>query len=129
MKNNSNPKMKYRVVTGRHPRTGEIAYRPVIAERETVNIEDVVQYALENGYVIGHPMQICFTVTAITEAIRSLIREGKVVNLCGLLRVRGELTGTVDVSGKLTKENDFRTVASPLKSAKCGIEDFNWEKI
>lgn len=35
-----NPKVKYRVVTGRNPRTGEVAYRPVVANRETATTEN-----------------------------------------------------------------------------------------
>lgn len=129
MKNNLNPKMKYRVVTGRNPRTGEIAYRPVVADRQTMTADQVIEYALANGYAYGQAVYLRSVLSGIVEAMRSLVIEGKAVNLCDWFRVHGELTGTVDVSGALTKENGFRVAATPLKNAKCSIGDFNWEEV
>ena len=36
------PKLKYRVVSGRNPRTGGVLKRPVITERETYYMDQVV---------------------------------------------------------------------------------------
>ena len=71
------PSMKYRVVQGRNPRTGGIIQRPQIVDRETYYLDQVVEYALNAGYVRGQFHDMRGALNGFIEAIQQLGRDGK----------------------------------------------------
>ena len=66
--------MKYRIVGGKNPKTGEPIKRPVITERETYYIDKVVEYAIKNGYVRGQFHDMRGALNGFIEAIEQLGR-------------------------------------------------------
>ena len=123
------PRLKYRLVPGRNPMSGEETRRPLIADRRSIDAEGIVEYALAKGYVIGSPLELRYQLAGFVDTMRSLVSEGVSVNLCDWLRIHGELSGTVGTNGRLSEKNEFRVLATPLKSAKCRIDDFDWERV
>lgn len=121
--------MKYRIVGGKNPKTGEPIKRPVITERETYYIDKVVEYAIKNGYVRGQFHDMRGALNGFIEAIEQLGRDGKCVNLNNWLRVHAELTGTVDETLQLTKANELRVCITPLQDLKSDVANFSWTNI
>lgn len=122
-------KMKYKVVNGRNPRTGAPLKRPVLTDRETYRLEQVVNYAINAGYVRGHLHDMCGLLNGMIEAIQQLGKNGKIVNLNDWLRIHGELTGTVDDSHQLSSENEYHVVITALKELKCDLNSFAWVNV
>ena len=75
------PKLKYRIVNGTNPKTKERLFRPVLAERETLYIDQLVQYALKAGFVRGQFHDMRGALNGFIEAIQELGRNGKAVVL------------------------------------------------
>ena len=123
------PKLKYRIVTGRNPKTGDPILRPQIAERETYKTDQVVEYALNAGYVRGQFHDMRGALNGFIEAIQQLGKDGKSVNLNDWLRVHGELTGTVDETRRLSAKNGYRVNITALKELKRSVDEFNWMNV
>ena len=104
---NTKPSMKYRVVGGRNPQTGNPLFRPVVTDRETMYLDQVVQYALNAGYVRGQFHDMRGALNGFIEAIQQLGRDGKAVNLNNWLRIHAELTGTVGENRQLSERNEM----------------------
>ena len=66
------PKLKYRIIPARNPGTGEALLRPVIAGRETLTTDQVVEYALKAGYVRGQFHDMRGALNGFIEAIQQL---------------------------------------------------------
>ena len=123
------PKLKYRVVSGRNPRTGGVLKRPVITERETYYMDQVVEYALNAGYVRGQFHDMRGALNGFVEAMQQLGKEGKAVNLNNWLRIHAELTGTVGESLQLTDENELHVAITSLSDLKRKASEFSWTNI
>ena len=100
--------------------------RPVIAERETLYIDQLVEYALKSGFVRGQFHDQRGALNGFIEAIQELVRNGKAVVLNDWLRVFGVLTGSVGPDGSLTEKNEYRVKISALKELKRKASDFSW---
>ena len=100
--------------------------RPVIAERETLYIEQLVEHALKSGFVRGQFHDQRGALNGFIEAIQELVRNGKAVVLNDWLRVFGVLTGSVGPDGSLTEKNEYRVKISALKELKRKASDFSW---
>ncbi len=126
---NTKPSMKYRVVQGRNPRTGGSIQRPQIVERETYYIDQVVEYALNAGYVRGQFHDMRGALNGFIEAIQQLGRDGKAVNLNNWLRVHAELTGQVGETRQLTSANELHVVITALQDLKSDWTKFSWTNV
>ena len=126
---NTKPSMKYRVVGGRNPQTGNPLFRPVVTDRETMYLDQVVQYALNAGYVRGQFHDMRGALNGFIEAIQQLGRDGKAVNLNNWLRIHAELTGTVGENRQLTERNEMNVNITALNDLKCDWRDFSWTNI
>lgn len=124
-------KKKYRVITAMNPKTKtKDLLRPVVTERETYYSDNVVEYALKNGYVRGQYHDMLGALNGFIQAVQELGKEGKDVNLSNWLRVHGELTGTVDPKDPvLTEKNSFRVNITALKELKRKASDFSWTRV
>ena len=103
--------------------------RPVIAERETLYIDQLVEYALKSGFVRGQFHDMRGALNGFIEAIQELVRNGKAVVLNDWLRVFGVLTGSVGPDGSLTEKNEYRVKISALKELKRKASDFSWTRV
>ena len=126
---NTKPSMKYRVVGGRNPQTGSPLFRPVVTDRETMYLDQVVQYALNAGYVRGQFHDMRGALNGFIEAIQQLGRDGKAVNLNNWLRIHAELTGTVGENRQLTERNEMNVNITALNDLKCDWRDFSWTNV
>ena len=123
------PSMKYRVVQGRNPRTGGTIQRPQIVDRETYHLDQVVEYALNAGYVRGQFHDMRGALNGFIEAIQQLGRDGKAVNLNNWLRVHAELTGQVGESRQLSSANELHVVITALQDLKSDWTKFSWTNV
>ena len=123
------PKLKYRVVQGRNPKTGDPMNRPQIAERDTYTTDQVVEYALNAGYVRGQFHDMRGALNGFIEAVQQLGKDGKSVNLNDWLRVHGELTGSCDETRRLSAKNGYRVRITALKELKRDVGEFSWVNV
>ena len=120
------PKLKYRIVKGINPRTKATLNRPVLVDRETQYIEQVVDFALKSGYVRGQRQDMLGALNGFIEAIQELCKSGKAVVLNDWLRIEGVLTGSVGEDGQLTDRNAYKVVIRALKELKRKASEFSW---
>ena len=123
------PKLKYHLIEGVNPKTKAKLLRPAITERETLYIDQLVEYALKSGFVRGQFHDMRGALNGFIEAIQELVRNGKAVVLNDWLRVFGVLTGSVGPDGSLTEKNEYRVKISALKELKRKASDFSWTQV
>ena len=123
------PKLKYHLIEGVNPKTKAKLLRPAITERETLYIDQLVEYALKSGFVRGQFHDMRGALNGFIEAIQELVRNGKAVVLNDWLRVFGVLTGSVGPDGSLTEKNEYRVKISALKELKRKANDFSWTQV
>ena len=70
------PKLKYHIIEGLNPKSKAKLLRPVIAERETLYIDQLVEYALKSGFVRGQFHDQRGALNGFIEAIQELVRNG-----------------------------------------------------
>ena len=70
------PKLKYHIIEGLNPKSKAKLLRPVIAERETLYIDQLVEYALKSGFVRGQFHDMRGALNGFIEAIQELVRNG-----------------------------------------------------
>ena len=70
------PKLKYHLIEGLNPKSKAKLLRPVIAERETLYIDQLVEYALKSGFVRGQFHDQRGALNGFIEAIQELVRNG-----------------------------------------------------
>ena len=126
---NTKPKLKFRVVVGHNPKTKVPLLRPLIADRETYYMDQLVDYALNAGYVRGQFHDMRGALNGFVEAMQQLGRDGKAVNLNDWLRIHGGLTGQVDETRQLTDANEYKVRITALKELKRKATDFSWTNI
>lgn len=123
------PQLKYRVVNGYNPKTRGTCKRPQITERETYYLDQVVQFALDNGFVRGQFQDMKGALNGFIECIQYLGLNGKAVSLNDWLRVHSELTGTVGETYQLSCENELRVCIQALKELKTSADNFSWTNV
>lgn len=123
------PKLKYRIVNGTNPKTKERLFRPVLAERETLYIDQLVQYALKAGFVRGQFHDMRGALNGFIEAIQELGRNGKAIVLNDWLRISGTLSGSVGEDGALTEKNAYHVRIRALKELKRRADEFTWTMV
>jgi len=123
------PMLKYRVVSGRNPKTGGVLLRPSIVDRETYYMDQLVEYALNAGYVRGQFHDMRGALNGFVEAMQQLGKAGKAVNLGNWLRIHAELTGTVGETRQLNEANELHVAITALTDLKAKVSDFSWTNI
>ena len=71
------PKLKYHLIEGLNPKSKAKLLRPVIAERETLYIDQLVEYALKSGFVRRQFHDMRGALNGFIEAIQELGKNGK----------------------------------------------------
>jgi len=123
------PKIKYRVVAGSNPSTGIAVYRPVVTERTTYYVDQVVEYALNSGYVRGQFQDMKGALNGFLAAVQSLAKQGFAVNLANWLRVHATITGSCDPQGTLTDANELKVSITALNDLKMKRSEFTCENV
>ena len=123
------PKLKYHNIEGLNPKPKAKLLRPVITERETLYIDQLVEYALKSGFVRGQFHDMRGALNGFIEAIQELGKNGKAVVLNDWLRFEGVLTGSVGPDGGLTDKNEYRVKIRALKELKRKASDFSWTRV
>ena len=130
MSESSKVSVRYRVIRKVHPTTGKETLRPVIVDRQTYSLQQVVDYALKNNYLKGQREDIIGTIKAIFSTIKELDRQGIMVSLDGWLRFHSELNGEVDKeTRRLSDANGYHMSVAALKKFQNKIADMDWENV
>ncbi len=130
MSENSEKGVHYRVIRKVHPVTGKETLRPVIVDRPTYSINQVVDFGIKNHYFKGQREEIIGTIKGLFSVIKELDKQGVAVSLDGWLRFHSELDGPVDkVTRRLGADNDYHMCVAALKKFQNKITDINWENV
>lgn len=123
-------KMQYRIREARNPITGETILRPVIANRETLPIRDLVKFARDAGFVRGQQRDLEGLLNGFVEAMQDRAKAGYSINVKDWFRIEGHLRGTVDETRMLSRmRNAYRVAVIPQQELRVGIGEFRWERI
>lgn len=121
--------LDYRVVKVLNPQTGETLLRPVIVNRNTLNMKQVVAYAKTAGYVRGQTKDLEGLLGGFIQAIQDRALAGYTVNVNDWFIVSGQLKGTVGEDRQITAENSYRVTLTAAKDLKATIDDFSWHRV
>ncbi|MGN0848049.1 MAG: hypothetical protein ACI4RA_11805 [Kiritimatiellia bacterium] len=122
-------KLNYRVFPARNPITGDTFLRPVITNRNSMSLKQLVEYAKTAGFVRGHQNDLEGLLGGFIEAMRDRAKAGYTINVGDWFKVCGRLRGTVGEDRRLTSANDYRVTISALKDLKVGISNFSWSRV
>jgi len=123
------PKLKYLVSEGKKPGTEIAVYRPVLTERTTYYTDQVVEYALNAGYVRGQFEDMKGALNGFISAIQSLGKAGICVSLSNWLRIHAEMLGSCDALGTLTAANALKVCITALTDLKVNKDEFTLENV
>ncbi len=123
-------KVKYRVISVKHPSSGKKLLRPVVVERPIFSLSRAVDFALDHGYVRGQKYDITGTILGFLEAVKYLDQQGNSVVIEDWLRFHGELTGYVDEeTRRLGDKNGYRMSITPLKKFQSKVSDYDFVNV
>ncbi len=130
MSENKDTGVHYRVIRKVHPATGKETLRPVVVDRPTYSINQVVDFGIRNHYFKGQREEIIGTIKGLFSVIKELDKRGVSVSLDGWLRFHGELVGSVDkVTRRLGEDNEYHMCVAAMKKFHNKISDMEWENV
>ena len=121
--------MQYKVIAAYNPSTKGSLLRPVIVNRKTMNLRQIVAYAKNAGYVRGQSRDLEGLLGGFIQAIQDRALAGYSVNVNDWFIVSGRLKGTVGESRQLTGENSYHVTITATKDLKADIDDFSWSRV
>lgn len=121
--------MNYRVITARNPKTGGTLLRPVITNRHTMNMKQLVAYAKNAGYVRGQTKDLEGLLGGFIQAMQDRSLAGYSINVNDWYIISGQLKGTVGEDRLLTSKNSYHVTLTATKDLKASIDDFSWQRI
>jgi len=114
------------------PRTstiGDKTYRYAsIVERTTYSVDQLVQFALENGQVLGQFEILKGQFNGFLAAIKSVLERGGAVN-CGWFRIETTIKGQIDENNQLTSMNTLKTTLKALQDLKIDMKNFSFQNV
>lgn len=120
---------QYRVTNGYNPVTKKKILRPVITNRKKMNLDQIVEYCLNAGFVRGQFHDMRGNLNGFIEGMKQLGQDGHDLYLDDWFRIHAEFTGTVDESRTLTAKNELRVNITVLKELKRSAADFSWTNV
>jgi len=120
--------MDYYVGEFKNPKDGSILLRPIIVNRQTAGIAQVVERGKQAGFVRGQSSDLIGLFGGFCQTMKVMAEEGYNINL-GWFYIGGNITGTVDDSGNLTPANQYRVNMRPAKDMKIDIDNFAFTNI
>ena len=121
--------MQYRVITARNPKTGGTLLRPVVTNRNTMNMKQLVAYAKNAGYVRGQTKDLEGLLGGFTQAMQDRSLAGYAINVNDWYIISGQLKGKVDETRQLSSTNSYHVTITATKDLKASIDDFSWQRI
>lgn len=121
--------MKYRVFSARHPKTGSTILRPVVTDRNSMSMKQLVAYAKTAGFVRGQQKDLEGLLGGFIEAMQDRAKAGYSINVNNWFIVSGQLKGTVGNDRQLTNENDYHVTITASKDLKVSIDNFSWTRV
>lgn len=121
--------MKYRVITARNPKTGGTLLRPVVTDRNTMSMKQLVDYAKKANFVRGQQKDLEGLLGGFIEAMKDRAEAGYSINVKDWFIISGQLRGTVGEDRSLTAANDYRITITPTKDLQVGIDQFSWTNV
>lgn len=121
--------MHYRVVSARNPKTGGTLLRPVVTNRATLSMSQLVAYAKTAGYVRGQQKDLEGLLGGFIEAMKDRSLAGYAINVNNWYIISGRLKGTVDETRTLTDLNDYHVTITATADLKAAMSDFNWQRV
>ena len=121
---------KYALRVCQNPLTGEKLTRPIVAERSSRTLANVVDFAIQNHYMTGQVENLTGTVKGFFEALQQYCLQGQDVTLANWIRVHGELSGTVGETGTLdAAHNAFKIRVGALSELAVPLDTFTWQRV
>ena len=121
--------MEYRVFTARNPKTGGTLLRPLVVNRSTLNMRQIVAYAKTAGYVRGQTKDLEGLLGGFIQAMQDRALAGYSINVNNWFIVSGQLRGSVGEDRLLTAANSYHVTLTATKDLKASIDDFAWQRV
>lgn len=121
--------MQFRVISARNPKDGSTILRPVVTNRSSLSMKQVVAYAKTAGFVRGQQKDLEGLLGGFIEAMQDRAKAGYVINVNDWFVIGGQLRGTVGEDRALTSNNEYRVTITASKDLKVGIDAFSWSRI
>lgn len=121
--------MKYKVFAARNPKTGGSLLRPMVTDRNTMSMKQLVSYAKTAGYVRGQQKDLEGLLGGFIEAMQDRGKAGYSINVNDWFIISGQLKGTVGDDRMLTSANDYHVTITASKDLKVGIDNFSWTRV
>ena len=123
------PKMKYRVANGHNPKGGAPIKRPVVTDRETLSLPQLIAYAKTAGYMRGQQKDLEGLAGGLLEAAKDRALEGYSLNFNDWFVISGQIKGQVDNTLQLSSANTYHVTITASKDLKVGIDNFSWTRV
>lgn len=123
------PKMKYRVAQGHNLKGGNPIKRPVVTDRETLSLKQLVAYAKKAGYMRGQQKDLEGLAGGLLEAAKDRALEGYSLNFNDWFVISGQIKGQVDDTLQLNSSNSYHVTITASKDMKVDINNFEWTRI
>ena len=123
------PKMKYRVAYGHNLKGGNPIKRPVVTDRETLSLKQLVAYAKTAGYMRGQQKDLEGLAGGLLEAAKDRALEGYSLNFNDWFIISGQIKGQVDDTLQLNSANSYHITITASKDMKVGIDNFDWTRV
>lgn len=129
MDTNEKSTLDFRVIATRNPKTGENLLRPVIVNRKTLNMRQLIAYAKEAGYVRGQTRDLEGLLGGFIQAMQARAKAGYSINVNDWFIVSGHLKGAVGEDRQLSAANSYHVTITATKDLKASIKDFSWNRV
>lgn len=123
------PRMKYRVATYHNLKGGNPIKRPIVTDRETLSLKQLVAYAKTAGYMRGQQKDLEGLAGGLLEAAKDRALEGYSLNFNDWFVISGHIKGQVDDTLQLKSSNTYHITITASKDMKVGIDNFNWTRV
>lgn len=121
--------LEYRVITARNPKTGGALLRPLVVNRKSLNLRQVVNYAKTAGYVRGQTKDLEGLLGGFIQAMQDRALAGYSVNVNDWFIISGQLKGSVGEDRLLSAANSYHVTITATKDLKATIDDFAWQRV
>lgn len=121
--------LKYKVIAGKNPRTGQTLLRPVIIGRPSMSLRSLVDYARTANYVRGQTKDLEGLLGGFIQAMQDRAKAGYSINVNDWFIIGGRLKGSVDGTGTLTAKNSYHVTITASKDLKVDFDNFSWTNV
>ena len=121
--------MQYRVVSAHNPKDGSTILRPVVTNRNTMTMRQLVAYAQTAAYVRGQTKDLEGLLGGFIQAMQDRAQAGYSINVNDWFIISGRLKGKVDETRQLSSDNSYHVTITASKDLKVDIDTFSWSRV